>query len=101
MRIDLDRRDGVLNRRWASGAEVATHIGDGEWTVEMRIPVVPEANLDPLNGVVGRRPTEIYPWHINICRQRVRGKDTELSAFAPTGKNDFHDVLKFGKLFVR
>ncbi len=100
-KIDLDRRDGALNNRWASGAEVAAHIGDGEWTVEMRIPVIPKANLDPLNGVVGHQPNEMYPWYFNICRQRVRGKETELSAFSPTGKDNFHELLKFGKLFVR
>ncbi|HID22740.1 MAG TPA: DUF4838 domain-containing protein, partial [Planctomycetaceae bacterium] len=56
---------------WTAQAEVATHVGDGFWTVEIRIPVTDDPN-DPLHQVVGRKPTQSLPWHINLCRQRVR-----------------------------
>ena len=38
---------------------------------------------------------------INVCRQRVRPLETQRSAFSPTGKTDFEDVMKFGELHVR
>ena len=99
--VDLDRKSG-LNRRWSSGAEIATHKGDGYWSLEVRIPVV-EGDLpdDPNHDVVGRRPTRDFPWFFNVCRQRVRDNGTELSAFSPTGKKHFHDVMKFARLVVR
>ncbi len=100
--MDLDRITG-REPAWTAQAQVATQIGAGEWTLEMRIPVVDPAGgqLDPLHGVVGRKPTEWYPWYINVCRQRVRDSETELSAWSPTGQSNFHEVLKFGKLYVR
>lgn len=36
-----------------------------------------------------------------LCRQRVRDSDKELSAFSPTGKPRFHDILKFAELSAR
>jgi hypothetical protein len=98
---DVDRENGI-NTRWSSGAEVATQIGDGFWTAEVRIPVAGEgqAQVDPLNGVDGRKPNTTYPWYINVCRQRVRNNWTEHSAFCPTGKPDFHDPMKFAELSV-
>jgi len=36
-----------------------------------------------------------------VCRQRVRGEARELSAFSPTGKKVFHEVMKFGRLYMR
>jgi len=100
--VDLDRKDGI-NMLWSSGAEVASHVGDGYWSLEVRIPVAAEnqEEIDPQNGVAGRRPSETYPWYFNVCRQRVRDNGTELSAFSPTGKEQFHDSMKFGKLYVR
>lgn len=93
---DLDRgaaRDAWF--RWESQAEVATHVADGHWTIEVRIPVTEDEN-DPLNQVVGRKPSTSLPWHINICRQRVRDGGTEFSAFSPTGAASFHVPMKFG-----
>ena len=40
---------------WDSNAEVATHIADDHWTVEMRLPITQDEN-DPLHQVIGRKP---------------------------------------------
>ncbi len=105
---EADRSTG-LNMDWMSGAQVASYIGDGFWSVEIRIPAVGEsipgageaaANIDPLKGVAGKQPNANRPWYINVCRYRVRAQSKELSAFSPTGKYDFHDPLKFGILIV-
>jgi tetratricopeptide (TPR) repeat protein len=97
--IDLDR--GASKNSWYgwdSQAEVATQIADDHWTVEIRIPVVTDAN-DPLHQVIGRRPTSSLPWHFNICRQRLRDNGAEHSAFSPTGTSNFHQPLKFAHLY--
>jgi hypothetical protein len=98
---DLDRgasRDGWY--QWSAQAEVATHVGEDEWTVEVRIPVVEESN-DPLHQVVGRKPLKSLPWYFNVCRQRVREEGTEWSAFSPTGEKTFHVPHKFARLYER
>jgi tetratricopeptide (TPR) repeat protein len=64
----------------------------------MRIPVTQDEN-DPLHQVIGRKPTQSLPWHINICRQRVRDDGTEHSALSPTGAASFHDVMKFAHFY--
>ena len=64
---DIDRsaaRNAWLS--WDSQAEVATHIADDHWTVEIRIPVTQDEN-DPLHQVIGHKPTKSLPWHINVC----------------------------------
>ena len=100
--MDLDRKDG-LNSLWNSGAQIATYTGDHFWSAEIRLPVAGDQQevVDKLNGISGRKPIEAFPWYFNICRQRVRTKDTEASAFSPTGVASFHEVLKFAKLYVR
>lgn len=100
--IDLDRKKGI-DTLWTSGAQVATHVGDGFWTAEVRIPVVGEAQavLNPQFGVAGRKPSLNYPWYFNVCRQRVRPTEKEYTAFSPTGSASFHIVKKFAKLHVR
>ncbi len=83
--VDLDRgasRDKWFT--WDSNAEVATHIADDHWTIEIRLPITPDEN-DPLHQVIGRKPDKSLPWHINICRQRIREDGAEYSAFSPTG----------------
>ena len=99
--IDIDQKEG--NTLWSSKAEVATHIGDGCWSVEVRIPIVPPAQeaIDPQNGVAGSKPSETYPWYFNVYRHAVNEKGEEFSAFSPTGKLNFLMPLKFGKLYVR
>ena len=96
---DLDR-SAAKDRwfTWDSNAEVATRIEDDHWTVEMRLPITQDEN-DPLHQIIGHEPNKSLPWHINICRQRIREDGTELSAFSPTGANHFHDVMKFATFF--
>ncbi len=100
--VNTDRKNGT-DSQWASGAEVATFVGDGFWSVEVHLPVAgdQQETLDPHNGISGRKPSPMYPWSINVCRQRVRPLETQRSAFSPTGKTDFEDVMKFGELHVR
>jgi predicted negative regulator of RcsB-dependent stress response len=97
--IDLDRgasRNNWFN--WSSQAEVATQTGDGFWTVEIRIPITQDEN-DPLHQVIGRKPTRSLPWHINVCRQRLREHGSEYSAFSPTGTSGFHEPMKFAHFY--
>ena len=96
---DLDRsapREAWYS--WDSQAEVATHTGDGFWTVEIRIPMTQDEN-DPLHQVIGSKPTQSLPWHVNLCRQRIREDGTEHSALSPTGMNNFHAPMKFAHFF--
>lgn len=96
---DLDRsaaRNAWFS--WDSQAEVATHIADDHWNVEIRIPVIQDEN-DPLHQVIGRKPDKSLPWHFNVCRQRIREKGEEYSAFSPTGSDDFHQLMKFAHYF--
>lgn len=97
--VDLDRGADKSSRfRWESQAEVATHIAKDHWTVEIRIPVTEDEN-DPLNQVIGRKPSQSLPWHFNICRQRIRKNGSEFSAFSPTGTAGFHVPIKFAHLY--
>ena len=98
--IDLDRGANRSNRfRWSSQAEVATQMADDHWTVEIRIPVTQDEN-DPLHQVIGRKPTRSLPWHINVCRQRIRENGSEYSAFSPTGTAGFHEKMKFAHFYA-
>ena len=97
--VDLDRGADKSSRfRWQSQAEVATHVADDHWTLEIRIPVTDDEN-DPLNQVVGRKPSASLPWHINICRQRIRENGSEHSALSPTGTTGFHVPMKFAHFY--
>ncbi|MDF1753182.1 MAG: DUF4838 domain-containing protein [Verrucomicrobiales bacterium] len=113
--VDLDR--GVKKEKWhdwASQAEVATHIGDGFWSVEMRLPTT-ASDEDPLHNIVGHRPFRSkkealasgkgtsLPWYFNLYRKRAGTEDTETTAFSPLGPEatSFHDTLKFGELYVQ
>lgn len=101
--MDLDRGGNSRNTEWSSNATVVTSVDDKGWTAEIRIPNAGEnaRDLNPLLGIAGQKPTSLYPWHINICRQYVRKSYSELSAISPTGTTRFHDVMKFGALFVK
>jgi hypothetical protein len=97
--VDLDR--GAPRSQWLgwdSKAEVATQIADDHWTVEIRIPITQDEN-DPLHQVIGRHPTQSLPWHINLCRQRIREDGQELSALSPTGTEGFHEPMKFAHFY--
>jgi tetratricopeptide (TPR) repeat protein len=96
---DLDRSaERSVWLSWNSQAEVATQVGDGYWNVEIRLPITADEN-DPLHQVVGRKPTRSLPWHINVCRQRVREESAEYSAVSPTGVDHFHRPMKFATLY--
>ncbi len=99
--MDLDRKQG-FNSRWMSNAEVAAFHGADRWCLEMRIPVANElqAEIDPLHGVAGGRPSVERPWYFNVCRQRMRAQDQEYSAFSPTIKGGFNVVRKFAELVL-
>ena len=81
--MDVDRKG--FNTLWTSGAAAATSVGDGYWSLELRVPVAGDMaeTVDPLNGISGRKPTGEYPWYFNLGRQRMRGNDREFSASAP------------------
>lgn len=101
---DLDRNGGgkILNILWDSGAEVKSHKEDGYWSFEIRIPVsIGDTAGDSNHDVVGRMPSEKFPWFFNVCRQRTSGNEQIFSAFPPTGTNSFHVPLKFAKLYVK
>ena len=83
---------------WDAKAEVATQIAADHWDIEIRIPITQDEN-DPLHKVIGRRPTQSLPWHVNICRQRIHDDGTELSAFSPTGTDGFHEPMKFAHFY--
>lgn len=83
---------------WDAKAEVATQIADDHWNVEIRIPVTQDEN-DPLHQLIGRKPTQSLPWHINLCRQRIREDGRELSALSPTGTETFHERMKFAHFY--
>ncbi|MBL9132311.1 MAG: DUF4838 domain-containing protein, partial [Verrucomicrobiaceae bacterium] len=97
--VDLDR--GAPRGQWFgwdSKAQVATHIADDHWTVEISLPVTADEN-DPLHQIIGRKPTQSLPWHINICRQRIREDGQEHSALSPTGVANFHELMKFAHFY--
>ncbi|MBL8828624.1 MAG: DUF4838 domain-containing protein [Planctomycetaceae bacterium] len=100
---DLDRKDGKLNTLWKSGIEVATGRTEGAWTIELRLPISDEqqAVLNPLDGLAGRAPSITYPWHFNVCRQRLGNQGAELSALSPTGAENFHVTDRFAILNLK
>jgi hypothetical protein len=100
--LDLDWKNKARETGWNSNAKVATYVGEGAWTIEMRIPVVDEQEADIVElggaGVAGRRPTKLYPWYVNVVRQRLRGEAKELSAYSPTGSKRYQEPAKFARL---
>jgi hypothetical protein len=97
--VDLDR--GAPRGQWFgwdAKAQVATRIAEDHWTVEVSLPVTADEN-DPLHQVLGRKPTQSLPWHVNLCRQRVREDGQEHSALSPTGVESFHEPMKFARLY--
>jgi hypothetical protein len=113
--MELDR--GVSKDAWydwSSQAEVAAHVGDGAWSVEIRLPIT-SSDEDPLHQVLGSRPFKAkaddlatgkgtsLPWHFNLFRKRAGSDDVETTAFSPLGPDakSFHDRMKFAELYVR
>jgi hypothetical protein len=102
--LDVDMSvGGGGNKAWSSGAMAAVRQSGTGWTVELRVPWAGEMarNLNPLKGINGRMPTPIYPWSVNVCRQRVRDGKVQRAAWSPTGTNRFDDVMKFGTMYVK
>ncbi len=97
--LDVDH-DGEAKPSWSSSAQVATFVGDGLWSAEIRLPVGGDLQgaVDPLNGVAGRKPTAAYPWYLNIARLRVRNGEAQRFALSPTTKTDFLEPAKFVRL---
>ncbi len=100
---DADHAPGGLGTAWSSGAQVAVHRGDRRWSIELRLPIVGEEafTLDPSKGIAGAQPKELFPWHFNLGRLRIRDGKTERTAYSPTGTDDFRVPEKFGKLWSR
>jgi hypothetical protein len=98
----LDWKNNARETKWNSKAEVASFVGKGFWSVEMRIPVVDEQEGEIVelggNGVVGRPPTNMLPWYMNLFRQRIRDNEKESSAYSPTGKGAFNEPSKFARM---
>ena len=61
----------------------------------LRLPLAKDGS--PV-GIAGRKPSDTYPWFLNVCRQRARANGSELSAFSPTGQPGFHVPAKFARL---
>ncbi len=96
---DLDRGASRDQRStWDSKALVATRIAEDHWTLEISLPVTEDEN-DPLHQLIGRKPTQSLPWHINVCRQRLRKDGREQTAFSPTGAEGFHEPMKFARFY--
>lgn len=95
--------EGNPSKGWKSLAEVTTKKSADSWRVQLRIPVVgnAEAEADPNHRVEGAKPTAKSPWYFNVGRQRMASlAKPELQAFSPTG-GDWHDLTKFGKLEIK
>ncbi len=104
---DMDRKDAKWNFTWASGVQSATNVGEGYWSMELRVPVAGDQaeTINPLVGISGRKPTAESPWYFNLGRQRLRADIREFSASAPPKKDGagggFLDLWNYGQLFVK
>ncbi|MHC4873854.1 MAG: DUF4838 domain-containing protein [Planctomycetota bacterium] len=101
-KLDSNRKGG-MELKWDSNVKHAVKKEKDHWIVELQIPIAHEdqAEMDPFNGMPGRRAVKTFPYYLNVCRKRVRGDNEELSAFSPTGSLDFHDSTMFGEFYVR
>ncbi|HEY1050352.1 MAG TPA: DUF4838 domain-containing protein [Prosthecobacter sp.] len=99
--LEIDHAKGGKGIAWTSGAQCAVHRGDKLWSIELRLPIAGEGAfvLDPLKGIDGAQPKDLFPWHLNVGRQRVRAGSIERTAYVPTGKDSFHVPEKFAKLW--
>lgn len=72
------------------GLETAVQVAEGHWNSEIAIP---------FDAIVPERPVPGDVWRLNLCRiDRPRGRERELSAWAPTFQQTFHDAESFGFL---
>lgn len=101
--FDADREYGKVQQGWSSHAKIETERGDDFWRVKVRIPVVTdpsEGALDPVNFVVGTKPTEENPWYFQVGRVRIRDGEKKAYTFMSTGKT-YHDLKRFGRLEIK
>jgi len=100
---EADMGDGRAELRWRSGADVAVHLGEDHWSVELRLPLAGEGvrEEEPLSGIDGRMPSEAFLWYFNIGRQRLRDGAVERLAYAPTGTNEFAVSKRFAQLWSK
>ena len=91
---------------YKTGLYTSPHLKDFRERIKINGVMIPENRVVEFvkehKGIIaGAKPTESAPWHFNLCRQRARDKETELSAFSPAGKRSFHELVKFGPLTVK
>ena len=115
--IDLDRGVTMKQGRayqWSSQAEVAAHLDDDFWSVEIRLPVT-TSDEDPLHQIIGSQPFKAkaealatgkgtsLPWYFNLFRKRSGKEEVETTAFSPLSEDaeSFHEPLRFGKIYVQ
>jgi hypothetical protein len=89
--VTIINRD-TLPGLWNPGIKVAVKKGGNSWNVEIMIPT---KDL----GSIG--PTQDFPWGINVCRSRLAGGASELSAISPTSVPCFLELSKLGNLWIR
>jgi hypothetical protein len=77
--------------RWrCEGLRTAVHGFDGGWAAELEIPFL---------SITDRLPEEGTVWRVNFTRiDRPKGAPRELSAWSPTGYDQFHMPGKFGEV---
>ncbi len=115
--IDLDRGVTLKQGRayeWSSQAEVAAHVDEDFWSVEIRLPVT-MSDEDPLHQIIGNRPFESkakaheigkgssLPWYFNLFRKRSGTQEVETSSFSPLSPEakSFHEPQQFARIYVR
>lgn len=76
---------GVFNRGWSAEWEVATHVGEDRWTLEMRIPF----------GIMNYVKADGQTWGLNVTRKLVR---TDVTSFWSFSKTDYFKPRHFGHL---
>jgi len=113
--VNIDR--GVSKSKWydwSAQAEMATHVDENFWSVELKLPVT-SSEEDPLHRIVGSKPIQSrrdalesgkgtsLPWYFNLYRKRAGKDGTETTSFSPLGADDktFHVPLRFAKIYVQ
>ena len=113
--VNIDRGVSKSNwYDWSAQAEVATHVGEDFWSVELKLPVT-SSEEDPLHQIVGSQPFQSkrkalesgkgtsLPWYFNLYRKRGGTEDGETTSYSPLGADDetFHVPLRFAKIYVQ
>ena len=82
------RQSGTVREAsWNSGMKAATSLGEGEWIVEMTVPLVDMELGQPSSG----------DWGINVARVRRAGGSEQLSTFVPMS-GSLHQPALFAAL---